>query len=341
MAGLDYDPPLVEGRLVSRYQRFFADVELSGGRGVVTAHCPNPGSMQTCLEVGGRVWVQRKTGGKLDWGWELAELGGALVSVNPTRSNALVAAALAADAIPELAGYPKVRREADAGDSRLDFLLIKGAKNKERCFVEVKTVTMDGGGGGLAIFPDSVTERGVRHLEELRALRKQLADQENVPPYVIFSDASLRDMAHRKPRNRGEMLLVSGVGTKKYERYGEAFLAITKPANPKPLGSPLPSSRSQLSPRSSERYTPQWFCCHSRSGFVGCTRSLWTHWPTSGYFSGRKSAATFLLIDDRSISIWIYLERGENASRRPVTRSSKRAPRHRIRPAPCMARLAS
>ncbi len=70
----------------------------------------------------------------------------------------------------------------------------------------------------------------------LRALRKQLADSENVPPYVIFSDASLRDMASRKPRNRGEMLLVAGVGTKKYERYGEAFMAITRPANPQPLG---------------------------------------------------------------------------------------------------------
>lgn len=173
MIAIEYQPPLVEGRLVSRYQRFFADVELAGGRGVVTAHCPNPGSMKTCLEVGGRVWVQRKVGGKLEWGWELAEIGGVLLSVNPTRSNALVAAALAADAIPELAGYPKLRREATAGDSRLDFLLIKGAKNKERCFVEVKTVTMDGGGSDLAIFPDSVTERGVRHLDELRALRKQ------------------------------------------------------------------------------------------------------------------------------------------------------------------------
>ena len=69
----------------------------------------------------------------------------------------------------------------------------------------------------------------------LRGLRKQLADSENVPPYVIFSDASLRDMASRKPRNRGEMLLVAGVGTKKFERYGEAFMAITRPANPQPL----------------------------------------------------------------------------------------------------------
>ncbi|MEZ4398377.1 MAG: DNA/RNA nuclease SfsA [Kofleriaceae bacterium] len=169
---LAYSPPLVEGRLVSRYQRFFADVELLGG-GVVTAHCPNPGSMKTCLALGGRVWVQRKTGGKLDWGWEVAEIDGALVSVNPTRTNALVAAALDADGIPELVGYPKRRREAEAGDSRLDFLLVRGARTKERCFVEVKTVTMAGDAPGLAIFPDSVTERGVRHLDELRALRKQ------------------------------------------------------------------------------------------------------------------------------------------------------------------------
>ena len=115
MIALSYQPPLVEGRLVSRYQRFFADVELAGGLGTVTAHCPNPGSMASCMEIGGRVWVQRKTGGKLDWGWELAEVGGVMISVNPTRSNALVAAALEANAIPELSGYGKVRREADAG----------------------------------------------------------------------------------------------------------------------------------------------------------------------------------------------------------------------------------
>ncbi len=168
-----YAPPLVEGRLVRRYQRFFADVELSGV-GVVVAHCPNPGSMATCLVEGGRVWIQRKAGGgKLDWGWELAEVDGAMISVNPTRSNGLVAAALEAGAIPELHGYPKARREAEAGESRLDFLLIKGAKPKERCFVEVKTVTMAGDRPDLAQFPDSVTERGVRHTDELRALRKQ------------------------------------------------------------------------------------------------------------------------------------------------------------------------
>jgi ATP-dependent DNA helicase RecQ len=67
-----------------------------------------------------------------------------------------------------------------------------------------------------------------RVFQELRALRRQLADDAGVPPYVIFSDATLRDMAARLPRNRMEMYLVTGVGQVKYERYGEAFLGITR-----------------------------------------------------------------------------------------------------------------
>ncbi len=79
----------------------------------------------------------------------------------------------------------------------------------------------------------------------LRALRKQMADDENVPPYIIFSDATLRDMARIKPRNRGEMLLVSGIGAKKFEQYGERFLVVTKASNPLPLieHAPRPASR--------------------------------------------------------------------------------------------------
>jgi ATP-dependent DNA helicase RecQ len=71
--------------------------------------------------------------------------------------------------------------------------------------------------------------------QDLRNLRRQFAEEENVPPYIIFSDATLREMARVKPRNRTEMLTVTGVGAKRYERYGEQFLAITKPANPRPL----------------------------------------------------------------------------------------------------------
>lgn len=170
---IEFDPPLVEGRLVRRYKRFLADVRVGGD--TVIAHCPNPGSMRTCADEGGRVWLQRKPATKLGWSWELAEIGGrggALVSVNTARGNQLVASALASGAIAELRGYDTISREVAVGDSRLDFLLARGPRNRDRAWVEVKTATMDGG-DAMAAFPDAVTARGTRHLDELRALRRR------------------------------------------------------------------------------------------------------------------------------------------------------------------------
>ncbi|MBT2569890.1 DNA helicase RecQ [Planococcus sp. ISL-110] len=60
--------------------------------------------------------------------------------------------------------------------------------------------------------------------EELRVVRKGLADEAGVPPFVIFSDKSLQDMVARRPKNREEFLEVNGVGANKLEKYGEAFL---------------------------------------------------------------------------------------------------------------------
>ena len=171
---MHYPAPLVVGRLVRRYKRFFADVEIGRGaeRRVVTAHCANPGSMRTCAEPGGRVWLLPADDPKrrLAWTWELAEISGSIVSVNTARANQIVAEAIAARAIAELTGYHEVKREAPAGDSRIDFLLSRGAG--ERCWVEVKCATMDGGRGGAA-FPDSVTDRGARHVGELARLRRR------------------------------------------------------------------------------------------------------------------------------------------------------------------------
>jgi sugar fermentation stimulation protein A len=168
-----YDQPLVAGTLVQRYKRFFADVEIGRGaaRRTVTAHGANPGARRTCAEPGGRVWLLPAGGPrrKLAWTWELAETGGAMICVNTARGNQLVAEALAAGTIAELAGYDDVRREVPAGESRLDFELT--AARRPRCLVEVKTVTMDAG-GGTSTFPDSVTARGARHLGELVALRR-------------------------------------------------------------------------------------------------------------------------------------------------------------------------
>lgn len=151
-----------------RYKRFLADVELASGE-VVTSHCPNPGSMKTCAPEGARVWLSRSESPrrKLPFTLELVEAEGVMVFVHPGRANDLVAEAIERGVVTELAGYPTLRREVRVGDrSRIDFLLERG---DEHCYVEVKNVTLNLG-AGVSAFPDSVTARGTRHLEELMKL---------------------------------------------------------------------------------------------------------------------------------------------------------------------------
>ncbi len=161
---------LHRGRLVSRYKRFLADVRLDDGQ-LVTAHCANPGSMRTCLQVGGRVWLSHNDSPrrKLPWTWEVAEVGDSLVYVNPARANDLSVEAIKAGVVAELRDYDLLRREVRLGDSRVD-LLLQGAPGD--CYVEVKCATMTLG-EGRAAFPDSVTKRGTRHMEELLGARRR------------------------------------------------------------------------------------------------------------------------------------------------------------------------
>ncbi|WP_136066862.1 DNA/RNA nuclease SfsA [Modicisalibacter radicis] len=169
---MDY-PELVPGILRRRYKRFLADVELTSGETVV-AHCPNTGSMRAVDVPGCRVWLAPSSNParKLAWTWELIELpqgDGTLASasVHTGRTNAIVAEALAAGRVTELAGYAQLKREAGVAGSRLDFRL--DDPRRGTAYVEVKQVTLkerDGHG----YFPDAVSARGTRHLEALAGL---------------------------------------------------------------------------------------------------------------------------------------------------------------------------
>lgn len=158
-------PPLIRGTLINRYKRFMADVRLRNGH-VVTAHCPNSGSMAACCEPGQLVFLSRHNSPsrRLKYTWEMIEMPGSLVGVNTSVPNWLARAAILAGKVPELVGFDTVRTEVRyGGNSRVDLLLEKGDKC---CFVEVKNCTLVE--NRAAYFPDAVTERGLKHLVELQ-----------------------------------------------------------------------------------------------------------------------------------------------------------------------------
>jgi sugar fermentation stimulation protein A len=165
--------PLIPATLVRRYKRFLADVILPSGE-EITAHVANPGAMTGLAAPGTRVWLSKSDDPKrkLPYAWELAEVdfggGSELVGVNTAYPNRLVHEALLAERIPECAGYPSLRREVRYGEnSRVDFLL--EAADRPACYLEVKNVHLMRT-PGLAEFPDSVTARGARHMDELAAM---------------------------------------------------------------------------------------------------------------------------------------------------------------------------
>lgn len=161
-------PRLLRGTLIKRYSRFLADVRLRNGH-VVTAHCPNSGSMLTCREPGRPVFLSRSTNParKLKYTWELIDMGSSVVGVNTIVPNRLVKAAAETGYLPELRGYQDVRSEVKYGaNSRIDVLLENNPT--DRCYVEVKNCTLVE--DSVAFFPDAVTERGRKHLVELQAM---------------------------------------------------------------------------------------------------------------------------------------------------------------------------
>ncbi|REG77581.1 DNA/RNA nuclease SfsA [Marinomonas pollencensis] len=164
---MDFPTELLEGRLIKRYKRFLADIELLNGD-VITAHCPNTGSMKRCQQDNAKVWVSKSNNPKrkLAYTWELVEVDEQhLACINTGYPNKLVGEAIANGVVSELAGYSEQKAEVKYGEkSRIDWLLTGADGGK--CYVEVKNVTLleeD----GLGYFPDAVTERGRKHLYEL------------------------------------------------------------------------------------------------------------------------------------------------------------------------------
>ena len=168
---MEFEEPLEEAVLLRRYKRFLADVRLADGS-ERTVHVANPGSMKGLVREGGRCWIRdaRDPRRKLSHSLELVEVNGKCVVVNTARGNALAGEAIAAGVLGPGGGTgmvpAEVRAEQRIGASRLDFLL--SWEDGRRTWCEVKMVTL--AEPPVAMFPDAVTSRGLKHLEELMAL---------------------------------------------------------------------------------------------------------------------------------------------------------------------------
>lgn len=166
---MKFEKPLTHGRLIKRYKRFLADVKLDDGR-VVTAHCTNSGSMKSALEEGAPVYLtpvddpNRKT----RFTWEMIWLNDHWVGINTNHPNQIAYEAIKNGDIARLKGYQRVRREVTWQGSRFD---IYAENDREKCFVEVKNVTMKA--GKYALFPDAVTKRGKKHLDTLVKVKQE------------------------------------------------------------------------------------------------------------------------------------------------------------------------
>lgn len=178
---LPRDTELIEGRLLRRYKRFLADVELEDGSRV-TAHCANTGAMEGLTTPGSRVWLSRSDNPKrkLAYTWELVEVDGELYGAHTGEPNRIVRELLEAQALPWLGKHEELQPEKTYGEgSRADFWMRRG---RRETYVEVKNchlVYPD----GRAYFPDSVSQRATRHLEELAAA----AEADHVRSKVLFT----------------------------------------------------------------------------------------------------------------------------------------------------------
>ena len=161
---MDFENKLISGLFVKRYKRFFVDIKISDQ--IITAHCPNTGSMYGLLKKGNKVWVSKSSNPnrKLKYTLEIIEDQKAKVGINTHSTNKIVQHALKNNLIKELKNSLEIKPETKFGkNTRFDFFI----SNKDfRAFVEVKNVTLSRS-KKKAEFPDAITSRGLKHLNEL------------------------------------------------------------------------------------------------------------------------------------------------------------------------------
>lgn len=178
---MKFSTPLIRATLLRRYKRFLADVVLQSGE-QVTVHTANTGAMTGCQAPGSTVWLSRSDNPRRKYAltWEIIEVDGAAgripVGINTMLSNKLVVEGIGNGVIDELQGYGQIKTEVKYGceNSRVDILLSgrsDDSAGSECCYVEVKNVTLVQ--DGRAFFPDTVSQRGSKHLRELTQVARQ------------------------------------------------------------------------------------------------------------------------------------------------------------------------
>ena len=158
---MEFTKSLIKGKLIRRYKRFFTDIKLN--KKIITAHCPNTGSMKGLLDEGNEVYLLQNNNPKrkLKYGLEIIKTRKNLVGVNTHMANHIVNHALKNNLIKELKNNKSIKPEVYYNDeTRFDFLL---ERNKKKIFLEVKNVTLFRN-KNTAEFPDAVTSRGSKHL---------------------------------------------------------------------------------------------------------------------------------------------------------------------------------
>ena len=167
---MKFEKKLLQGTLIKRYKRFFVDIKYQNR--TIIAHCPNSGSMLGLLDEGNKVWFSESNNPKrkLKYTLQIIEIGSKLVGINTHLSNKIILESLKAKKIHSLSKFTKIQPEKKfSRNTRFDFLI---SNNKDKCFLEVKNVTLVRE-KDIAEFPDAITSRGTKHLNELVEAKKK------------------------------------------------------------------------------------------------------------------------------------------------------------------------